>query len=191
MKNLYANPQQIIAMMLVSTAIISCSPDISYQEAMDRNRRKIEDPERLGDATFLVEAKSLNMLEVKLAELATKSGYASAIVNLAKVHLDHHRNMEEDLEDVARKEKITLPASMNDKHTAEYHDVAKADRQDFDKRFIAVMKAINDENTQQYLKMATEARDADVRAFAARKLDMFRTHAEQMEKVENELLNTY
>jgi putative membrane protein len=176
--------------MLV-TLIASCSQDLTYQEAMNKNRRQIEDPGKLDDATFIVDAQSLNLLEVRLTELATTTGYASAIVDLAKKNLNDHKRMAEEIDDLARRERISIPSEMNEKHEAEYHEVAKADRQDFDKGFIASIKQINDENTQRFLVMATEAKDADVRAFAARKLDMLRTHAQRMEEVERQLLNTY
>ena len=80
----------------------ACSQDLSYQEAMDKNQRKIEDPGKLDDAKFLVEAKSNNLLQVKLAELASTKGYASAIVALAKAQHKQLVEMNEDIDDLAR-----------------------------------------------------------------------------------------
>ena len=71
------------------------------------------------------------------------------------------------------------------------HDVSKADREDFDKSFVSTMKQVTDDNIQRFVTMATDARDADVRAFAARHLDIFRTQQQKLEEVEKQLLNTY
>jgi putative membrane protein len=171
--------------------LAACSQDLSYQEAMNKNQRKIEDPEKLVDANFLVETKSNNLLQVKLTDLAAKSGYASAIVNLAKKQMDQLKDMTEDIDNLARKENITVPDIMDDADQGKFYDVSKSDREDFDKAFVQTLKQINDDNIQRFLAMATDARDADVRAFAARHLDVFRTHSENLAQVEKDLLNTY
>jgi putative membrane protein len=164
---------------------------MTYQEAMSRNERRIEDPEKLSDARFLVEAKSFNMLELKLTENAITSAYASAVVDLARQQLEEYKDMEDDLETLARKEKIAIPSLMNDKHQSFQYEVVNSGREDFDQKFIETMRKMNEENKEQYLNMATEAKDADIRAFAARKLDMLRAHASRMDDVEKKLMNTY
>lgn len=177
--------------LLITSTMAACSGDLTYQEAINRNERKIGDPGKLADAKFLVEAKSFNMLEWKLAELATTSGYAASIVNFAKKNISDFEQMDEEIEKLARKEKITLPSRMNDQHQASYYEISKASRQNFDKEFLSAMKRYNEENLEGYLQMATQAKDADVRAFAARKLDMMRIHGERVAEVDQELLNTY
>jgi putative membrane protein len=191
MKKFYEGMQKGLLLLLISTVMVSCSQDLSYQEAINKNQRKIEDPAKLDDATFLVETKSNSLLQVRLAELAKTSGYASAIVDLAKKNLADLEEMSEDLDDLARREKVAIPDMMDDHDQANYYEVSKADRQDFDKNFIMIMKQVNEDNIQRFLSMATNAKDADVRAFAARQLDLFRTHAQRMEQVEKDLLNTY
>jgi putative membrane protein len=192
MKTLYVksilNSMQLV---IVTTILVSCSSSLTYQEAVSKNERKIEDPEMRSDARFLVEAKSFNLLEMRLTENAVTSGYASAIVDLARTQLQELEDMNDDIDELGRKEKIALPTAMSDQHQSNLFQVTSTDRQDFDRDFIMTMKRINDENKEQYLNMATEAKDADVRAFAARKLDMLRNHATHMEEVEKQLMNTY
>jgi putative membrane protein len=191
MEKFYRTIEKVFSVVALLAILSSCSQDLTYQEAMNKNRRHIEDSERLDDARFLVDAKSLNVLEVELCELASTSGYASAIVNLAKKHLADHKKMKEELEDLAYREKVSIPSVMDVNDVDVYNKVYRADRQDFDKNFIAAIKEINTKNMKKFLTMATEAKDADVRAYAARKLDVLRTHEERMEEVERELLNTY
>lgn len=182
---------KILMLTLVSIMLASCSQDLTFQEAMNKNQRKIDDPGKLDDAKFLVEAKSFNLLEKKLSQLAATSGYAATVVAMAKKNGKDHDDMDEVIDELARKEKIAVPTVMNETHQADYYKVANADKQDFDKDYINALKEINEENMQRFLTMATEAKDADVRAFAARKLDMLRNQALRMEEVEKQLLNTY
>jgi putative membrane protein len=191
MKNIYSVLAKGFSFLLAVCLLGACSQDLSYQEAMNKNQRKIEDPEKLVDAKFLVETKSDNLLQVKLTDLAAKSGYASSIVDLAKKQMDHLKDMTEDIDNLARKEKISVPDMMDDADQGKFYEVSKSDREDFDKAFVQTLKQINDDNIQRFLAMATEARDADVRAFAARHLDVFRTHSQSLEEVERTLLNTY
>jgi len=187
MKTLYKLPV-IVAMIFV---MVGCSNSLTYQEAMNKNEHKINDAARLNDARFLVASRSFNLLEMKSAELATTAGYASAVVDLARKFLDDHRNMDEDLATLARKEKISLPSSMSDEHQSTYYQISKSDREDFDAAYIKTIQRINEENKEQYMRMATDAQDADIRAFAARKLDMINDHASKLEQVNQKLMNTY
>jgi putative membrane protein len=179
------------AFVLTAVFLISCSQTLTYQEAVSKNERKITDVAKLQDARFLVDAKSFNILEMKLAEAAITSGYASTVVDLARKHLDDHKDMQEDLNTLARKEKIVLPTLMNDKHQMYMLDVTQSSREDFDTKYIEALQRINEENKEQYMRMATDAKDADIRAFAARKLDMLRDHTTRMEEVKSKLMNTY
>jgi putative membrane protein len=105
--------------------------------------------------------------------------------------LKDHDRLEDELASLARREKIKLPKEMNEEHEDYVEDVAKADREDFDKEFLTALKKINEETNERFMAMATDAKDADVRAFSARKLDLLKAHAQKMERVEQDLLNTY
>ncbi|HYC84452.1 MAG TPA: DUF4142 domain-containing protein [Chryseosolibacter sp.] len=191
MEKLYRAVENVLSILIVGIVLASCAQDLTYQEAMNRNRRNIEDDEKLDDARFLVDARNLNILEVELCELASTNGYASTIVDLAKKNLNDHLKMEEELSDLAYREKISIPSVMDVNDVDVYNKVYRSDRQDFDRNFIAEIKEINNKNMRKFLVMATDAKDADVRAYAARKLDMLRIHADRINEVERELLNTY
>jgi putative membrane protein len=188
MKTLYKLPASLVMLMLISGA---CSTSLSYQEAMNKNERKINNVAELNDARFLVDATSFNILEAKLAENAITSGYASAVVDFARKNLDDHKRMADDIQMLARKEKITIPTMMNDTHQNYLMQVTASNREDFDNNYLKTLQRINEENKEQYMRMATDAADSDVRAFAARKLDMLREHATRMEQVQQKLMNTY
>jgi putative membrane protein len=190
MKTLY---KIIRACMIFGLSFIaaSCSQNLTYHEAMSKNQRKIDDPDKLIDATFLVDAKSFSILETKLAELASTTGYASKIVDLARKDIDAHKKFNEDLTRVASREKVVLPDNMNDQHQSLYYELVKKDREDFDKSYLQVLAKLNEDTAQQFSKMATDAKDEDVRAFAARKLDLLRNQEKSIDDVEDALLNTY
>jgi putative membrane protein len=191
MKILYKLCKATVIALTAICLASSCSQNLTYHEAMSKNQRKIDDPNRLADANFLVDAKSFNILETKLAELATTTGYASKIVELARKDMDAHKNFSEDLDKLASREHVVLPDNMNDQHQNMYYELVKTDREDFDKSYLTLLARVNNDVTQQFQKMATDAADGDVRAFAAKKLDLLRNQEKLIDNVEDALLNTY
>jgi putative membrane protein len=191
MKTFYKNLSMNLVLFMLAMCVVSCSSNLTYNEAINKNERKIKDPEKLKDARFLDEAKSFNLLEMKLTENAITKAYASAVVDMARKHLGEYKDMNDDLNLLARRKKIALPTSMNETHQAYFNDVLASGRENFDKEFIQMVRKLNDENKDQYVNMATEAKDGDIRAFAARKLDMLRNQATRMDETEKQLMNTY
>jgi putative membrane protein len=191
MKTLYKKTSANFMLFAVMMFAVSCSSNLTYNEATSKNEREIKDPEKLKDARFLEEAKSFNLLEMKLTENAITKAYASAVVDMARKHLGEYKDMNDDLGLLAKKKKIALPSAMNEKHQAYFNDVITSGRENFDREFIQMVRKLNDENKDQYVNMATEAKDGDIRAFAARKLDMLRNQATKMDETEKQLMNTY
>lgn len=157
---------------------------------MQENRERIEEPARLGDAQFLVDIKSLNMFQLELLRLADASGYSSEMVNLGKDNIAPFQTLDTDLTDVAKQEKFRLPTELSENHAARLTAVKEASRQEIDQLIIAEMAKINAEALQKFTAQATEGHDADVRAFAARKIGALRAHNDAIRKVEERLLTT-
>jgi putative membrane protein len=173
------------------TIISGCSSSLSYQQALNKNERKINGIDALQDAQFLVEAKSFNILEKSMSELAAEKGYSAELVKYAKRTLENHEDMEKQLNKLARKEKVILPAEMKAEHAQKLDDLKSSNRADFDTKFVEILEEINEDNTFLYEEKASAAHDADVRAFAARKLDVFRAHAKELDGVNDQLMQTH
>jgi predicted outer membrane protein len=171
--------------------MLGCASSLTYNEAMMRNEKKVKDPKMLADAKFLVEAKSYNLLALAMTEAAVKSGYAASVVSLAKQNREQHQDMAKELQKLARQEKIVLPSEMNEEHQRLLAELQSAERADFDKDFLRLYKTINEEDKENFMRMATDAADDDVRAYAARKLDYFKSHETVFETVDAELMKTY
>lgn len=191
MENLYSKIAAAIYCMVAVVMLQACSSTLSYNEALQKNVKNIEDSEKLEDARFLVEAMSFNTLAMRLAEAAMKSGYSASVVSMAEQNYEEHEEMAKELQKLARKEDIVLPSEMNDEHTRYLAELTSSDRREFDRNYIRILKTINEEDGRKFSQMATDAKSEDIRAFAARKLDLFETHENSLETVDAELLRTY
>lgn len=174
-----------------TVALSGCASNLSYQDAMEKNRRNAENTKEVEDATFMVEAKSLNLAQTMIHELATERGYSADLVNFAKAQLDGHEELKKDLGKVARKEKIKLPGELKAEHQSLVDELRAAGRSDFDSEYIQALKELYDDNLDLYSKNASEAADADVRAFAARKLGFYQAVGKEIARVDDKLMHTH
>jgi putative membrane protein len=175
----------------IAVLLAACTSTLSYNEAMQKNVSNIDDTEKLEDARFLLDAASYNTLAVRMAEAAIKSGYSASVVRMARENLEVHEEMEDDLRKLARKEDIALPNGMNTEHERMLAELRSADRREFDRTYLRLLGEVSEQDSRKFSNMATEAQSEDIRAFAARKLDMFESHRQGIQTVDAELLRTY
>jgi putative membrane protein len=168
----------------------ACSSSTSYDEAMEINRRNIDDHLRIEDAVFLVDSYSLEMFQAELLRISGTAGYSSDVVTLGNENAGPFKTMQEELIDLAKREKIRLPNELKPEHEQQLQALKSSARTDFDHKVIDLLKETNLEEVRNYTLKATEAHDPDVRAFAARKLGQLRAHSAAIQKVEDRLLTT-
>jgi len=169
----------------------SCMGSLSYQEALNKNRKQIDDVKLLEDAQFLVDAQSLNLLETKMNKLASERGYSAEVVNFAKKSVEHNEDILKDLRKLSRKEKIKIPDKMKSEHADLYEELNSVSRADFDQEYVETLEKVNEDNRDLYNDQSTSAYDNDIRAFAARRLGMYKAQEEQLSDVGDELLQTH
>lgn len=191
MNSCYTKLQNGFCCFATALLLAACSSNLTYNEAMQKNVRTIEDSEKLDDARFLIDAASYNILATKMAEAAIESGYSASVVSLAKENLEAHQEMGKELRKLARKEDVALPGQMNSEHARVLSQLTGSDRRTFDKTYLQLLREVSEQDSQKFANMATDASSDDVRAFAARKLDLFESHRQEIETVDAELLRTY
>ena len=177
--------------LIFSGLLAACTSTLSYNEAMQRNVNNIQDSEKLEDARFLLEAASYNILARDMAQTAIESGYSASIVSMARENLEEHEEMARELRRLARREDIALPGEPNSEDKRILAELKSADRREFDRTYIRLLRDVSEEDRREFSNMATEASSEEIRAFAARKLDLFESHQDQLQTVDAELLQTY
>jgi|GEM_PF-5291479 len=182
MKNLYV--------LLFGLMLQACSLPLSYEKAMSINERKLEQEQR-DDYVFLVDAQSLNELEIKMNKLAATEAYSAAAVSMAKKNLDEHERMGREIRRLARKQKIKIPTELKPEHASLLDELRKTSDQEFDKNYARILKQVNEETTYRYEHIASKGTYTDLRTYAARRLEVLREHAENILAMEKKLLETY
>lgn len=181
----------VASVTLILLILAGCSSNLTYQAAMDKNRRNISELSKLQDANFLVDVSSYNQLGKRVAELGVERGYSSVLVNLAKEKTEEFNDMEKEINKLARKKKIKVPGQMKAEHKMMYDRLSTSAQAEFDSEFVNILQDVNEEQTGLYEEKSSGADDADVRAFAARNLGFLRRHADEIAKVNDQLMHTY
>jgi putative membrane protein len=175
--------------VLIVLLAISCTPtNLSYSEALDRNQRKLETDAQRRDASFLVEVANTNILLTTLSSRATQEGYARIVTDFAATALADHQRMHEDLRKLAKDRKIALPTTMSDQNQQIVNQLTTSDRRAFDKLYLNTVESVHGRAVRLFEDAALNANDSNIRAFAASKLDMIRTHSRKARELENQLL---
>lgn len=168
---------------------MACAPtNLSYTEALDRNRRKLETEDQRQDAQFLVEAANANLLMSTISGRAKEEGYARIVVDFANTAYTDHQRMAEDLKKLAKDKKMSLPTAMSDQYQETINKLTTSDKRNFDKAYLETVENVHGRTIRLFEEAALNANDSNIRAFAAAKLDVMRAHARKARELENQLL---
>ena len=176
-----------IAFVVLTLSVAGCSSNLDYNEAHQRNDRRITTEELRDDARFMVEAKSASLLLLEMSRLATEKGYSATVQAFANQLARDHERLNDQLHDVAGNEKIKLPREMSESHRLVLQNVADAERQEFDRYFIRSVERVYEDKIRLYKNIATTGQNDEIRAFAAKTLGMLRANEERADELEGQL----
>jgi len=128
------------------------------------------------DKDFLTKAAQGGMLEVKLAETA-KTRATGADVKMLGTHIStDHMKANTELATLAAKKGVTLPSELDKDHKKKIEDLEKLSGAKFDKEYSDAMVKDHEEDVKLFEKTSKDAKDPDIRAYAAKTLPTLQGH---------------
>jgi len=177
----------MIATMMAFTACNSNKSEDSKEVAEEQNEQKFEDTKVEDDTEFAVAAADGGMLEVKLGELAQTNGASSAVKEFGKNMVKDHGKANEELIAMAKTKNISLPMALSDDNQKKVDDMATKKGKDFDKAYASFMVDDHKEDIDDFEEAAKDAKDPDVKAWAAGKVPTLQHHLEMAEALKKSL----
>lgn len=176
----------MVACMFVMT---SCGPKSNKEEdskevAEDQNEAKFEDTNLEDDTEFVVAAADGGMYEVQAAQLALTKGSSKKVKEFAQKMVDEHGKGNEELKALAQQKNITIPATLSEKMQKRYDDLAAKSGADFDKAYCDAMVKDHKDDLDKFKEAADDAKDADVKTWAAGKVPVLEHHLSMAEETE-------
>ncbi|MFD0792678.1 DUF4142 domain-containing protein [Mucilaginibacter litoreus] len=166
-----------------STANIMSS---STQAAADSNEKELkakDSTEVKADYEFAVEAANGGMMEVELGKLAQQKASSPQVVAFGKMMVTDHSKANTELKALAASKIITLPAILANKSQMEFDKMAKLDKTEFEKQYVEFMVKDHKEDIDKFKKEATDGKDAELKAFAAKTVPVLQHHLEEIQKI--------
>jgi putative membrane protein len=142
------------------------------------------------DGSFVADATSAGMTEVKLGQLAEEKGWNTAVKDFGKKMESDHSKAGDELKDVADRNNITLASDMNDANKSEFSKLSGLSGKEFDKAYATQMVQDHESAVALFKKESSQGSNKDLKSFATKTLPTLEGHlqmARQMEQtVENE-----
>lgn len=139
------------------------------------------------DRKFLNEAAASGLAEVKLGQLATKQAANEDVKKFGQRMIDDHSRMNSDLTKLAQPKGVTPPQTLDKKYQEKIDKLSKRGGAEFDKAYMDEMVDEHQHDVDSFEKAARDAKDADVKGFAARTLPMLREHLTSAKDIQSRI----
>jgi putative membrane protein len=134
--------------------------------------------EKVGDMEqkFLQQAASDGIAEVQLGNLAVGRAANPEVQRFGQRMVSDHTKANQELMALAQAKHVSVPTDTDKKHQETAQALSKLQGAGFDREFMHHMVSDHEKAVQQFLTMAQNGKDADVKAFAAKTLPVLQEH---------------
>jgi putative membrane protein len=159
---------KILMMMLLGSilSLQACKDDDDSEMKMDTN-------------TFVVNAASGNMLEIKAGAMAVEKGNNTEVKHYGQHMVTDHTKAGEEMMTLAESKGIDVPKTLTEKHQQMLNTLTPLTGTAFDKQFMKLMVQSHQETVDLFERASSDLRDKDFRGFAAKKLPVLKEHLEE------------
>ena len=139
------------------------------------------------DAKFATTAANGGMAEVALGNLAQQKSTNSQIKSFGAMMVTDHGKANDELKSIAKTKNITLPDSVDADHKKKMDDLSKMSKKDFDKAYVDAMIEGHKKTLKLMQDEATNGKDADLKAFAAKVALTVQMHLDAINKIHDSM----
>ena len=131
---------------------------------------------KIDEKRFVKDALLGGMTEVELGKVALERASSDPVKQFAQKMIDDHSKANEDLKQLASKENINVPDSLDSKHQSRVEKLSKLSGADFDRAYIKDQLKDHQQDVQEFQQEAQRGSDPDVKSFASKTLPVFEEH---------------
>ena len=137
------------------------------------------------DTRFVKTASEGGLAEVQLSQLALKQSQNDDVRNFAQKMVDDHTKANDQLKEIASKDNLEIPASLDPKHQARIDKMSKLSGPEFDKAYIKDQLKDHEQDVSEFQKEAQNGTDPNVKQFAASTLPTLQEHLNMVKQLKN------
>lgn len=145
---------------------------------------KKDDQLSSADRKFIQTAAGSGMFEVQAAQLASSKATDAGVKSYASMLVDHHTAANNELTQLANKKGVELSAAPPRALRRDLEKLGKQDGQELDRHFVRnVGIKAHQTDIKLFEKASKDAKDPEVKAFAAKTLPVLKEHLAQAQKM--------
>lgn len=139
---------------------------------------------------FIKSAAEHDMAVIQLAQVAKQKSSSSEVKQLADQLMRDATNNQTQVKDLATKENITLPTTINEKdHALKMHLQGLSGAQ-FDKEYLNATVQGNKQTIAAFQAAARQSKDSNLQTFAQNTLPVLQQHLKMAEDAQNSVVGT-
>jgi putative membrane protein len=182
----------LMPMIVAALFFIACEPKKdnankdTNETAEEANDDKFQTNKAEEDADFVAEAVASNIAEIEMAQLAVQRSDNPEIKEIGRTLENEHNKLLKDLQDLAAKKTISVPAAGEDADRRKIEDLNKEDDiKDFNKDWCKALVDKHENSIEKFEKRLQNTADPDIKALINQSLPHLRSHLEKL-KATNE-----
>jgi putative membrane protein len=135
------------------------------------------------DKTFVKKAAEGGIAEVELGKLATEKAASQDVKRFGQRMIDDHSKANDELQQVAQTQGITLPTQPSPAEKDEKERLSKLSGQQFDKVYMATMLKDHRKDIAEFRQEGKSGRDTAIKDFAKQTLPTLESHLKEAETI--------
>lgn len=141
----------------------------------------------MSDRRFLTKAAEGGMAEVEMGNIAKQHASNDAVKQFGDQMVTDHSKANEELKSLQSQKGETPPANLSMKDKRSKDRLSKLSGQEFDKEYMKNMVADHEKDVAEFRKASQNAKDADVKAFAAKTLPILEQHLQKARSIASQV----
>jgi putative membrane protein len=170
------------------TGLTSCDnkPDDAKEAAEEVNEEVKDTRKGEKDAQFLVDAADINLMEVHMAQQATKATLQEVKDYAKKMETDHQKAYD-DVAALAASKNITIPGTVSEEGMKHHMDINEKTGYDFDRAFMDKMVDGHETAVKKFEEAADDCEDVEIKAWAAKMVPELQAHLDQAKLIKEKV----
>lgn len=145
---------------------------------------KVDEPLVEADKRFITKAAEGSMEEIALATTVSQKATIPEVKSFADRMVSDHTKASDELKSLAAKKGVTLPSEMDKSQQSEQDKLAKLTGKKVDKEYATYTVKDHEKDLKEFQKAATDSKDPDVKAWAAKMVPILEDHLATAKQLE-------
>ena len=139
------------------------------------------------DNDFMMKAAQGGMAEVNMGNMASSKATNAEVKKFGDRMVTDHSKANDELKQLASTKGVSLPTDVAEEHKKAMDEMSAKNGKDFDKAYMDDMVKDHEKDVAEFEKASKEAKDADLKAWAAKTLPTLKGHLQMAKETKAKL----